>query len=55
LHLDYQKAPTRKGGAFAAFMRQPTSPYGVAGQIRQIIESDSWRLRYPVGHTRVLK
>jgi NAD(P)-dependent dehydrogenase (short-subunit alcohol dehydrogenase family) len=45
----------RLAALFAAFMKQPTSPYVVAGQIRQIIESDSWRLRYPVGHTRVLK
>jgi NAD(P)-dependent dehydrogenase (short-subunit alcohol dehydrogenase family) len=34
---------------FAASMKQPTSPYVVGEQIRQIIEGDSWQLRYPVG------
>jgi NAD(P)-dependent dehydrogenase (short-subunit alcohol dehydrogenase family) len=28
---------------------EPTSPYVVGEQIRQIIEGDSWQLRYPVG------
>jgi hypothetical protein len=34
---------------FAAFMKEPTSPYAVSEQIRQIVESDSWQLRYPIG------
>jgi NAD(P)-dependent dehydrogenase (short-subunit alcohol dehydrogenase family) len=39
----------RLAALFAAFMKQPTSPYVVGEQIRQIVESDSWQLRYPVG------
>ncbi len=39
----------RLAALFAASMKQPTSPYVVADQIRQIVEGDSWRLRYPVG------
>lgn len=39
----------RLGALFAAAMKQPTSPYEVGEQIRRIIESDSWQLRYPVG------
>jgi NAD(P)-dependent dehydrogenase (short-subunit alcohol dehydrogenase family) len=39
----------RLAALFAAFMKQPTSPYIVGEQIRQIVESDSWLLRYPVG------
>jgi len=34
---------------FAASLTKPTSPYVVGEQIRKIIESDSWQLRYPVG------
>jgi hypothetical protein len=26
-----------------------TSPYVVSEQIRQIVESDNWQLRYPIG------
>jgi NAD(P)-dependent dehydrogenase (short-subunit alcohol dehydrogenase family) len=39
----------RLAALFAASMKQPTSPYVVGEQIRQIVESDSWQLRYPVG------
>ena len=34
---------------FAASLTKPTSPYIVGEQIRQIVESGSWQLRYPVG------
>jgi hypothetical protein len=34
---------------FAASLAKPTSPYVVGEQIRQIVDDDSWRLRYPVG------
>lgn len=34
---------------FTALMTPPTSPYVVGEQIRDIVESDSWRLRYPTG------
>jgi len=34
---------------FKASLIKPTSPYVVGEQIRQIIEGDSWQLRYPVG------
>jgi len=42
---------------FAAFLKDPTSPYVVGEQIRQIIEGNSGQLRYPAGpHApRVLK
>jgi hypothetical protein len=30
-------------------VKQPTPPQVVAEQIRQIIEGESWQLRYPVG------
>ena len=39
----------RLAALFAAFMQQPVSPYVVGEQIRQIVEGDSWQLRYPVG------
>jgi hypothetical protein len=39
----------RLAALFAAFMKQPTSPYVVGEQIRSIIENDSWQLRYPIG------
>ena len=39
----------RLASLFAAFLKQPTSPFVVGDQIRQIIESGSWRLRYPAG------
>jgi NAD(P)-dependent dehydrogenase (short-subunit alcohol dehydrogenase family) len=45
----------RLAALFAALMKQPTSAYVVGDQIRQIIESGSWRLRYQVGHTRILQ
>ena len=34
---------------FNASLAKPTSPYVVGEQIRQIVESDSWQLRYPIG------
>jgi NAD(P)-dependent dehydrogenase (short-subunit alcohol dehydrogenase family) len=34
---------------FAASLTNPTSPYVVGEQIRQIVDGDSWQLRYPVG------
>ena len=34
---------------FTASLTKPTSPYVVGEQIRQIVEGDSWQLRYPVG------
>src|SRR5882724_1831699 len=39
----------RQRALFAASLAQPTSPYVVGEQIRQIVDSDSWQLRYPVG------
>jgi NAD(P)-dependent dehydrogenase (short-subunit alcohol dehydrogenase family) len=41
----------RMAALFAACVKQqPTSPYAVAERIRQIIEGESWQLRYPVGN-----
>lgn len=34
---------------FAASLAKPVSPYIVGEQIREIVEGDSWQLRYPVG------
>ena len=34
---------------FNASLANPTSPYVVSEQIREIVESDSWQLRYPIG------
>ena len=34
---------------FAAMSKDPTPPEVVAEQVHQIIEGDSWQLRYPVG------
>jgi NAD(P)-dependent dehydrogenase (short-subunit alcohol dehydrogenase family) len=34
---------------FAASLKQPVPPAVVGEQIRRIIESESWQLRYPVG------
>jgi NAD(P)-dependent dehydrogenase (short-subunit alcohol dehydrogenase family) len=34
---------------FAALTKQPTSPSVVGQQIRQIVEGDSWQLRYVIG------
>ncbi len=39
----------RLAALFAAFLKHPTSPYVVGEQIRQIVEGNSWQLRYPVG------
>jgi NAD(P)-dependent dehydrogenase (short-subunit alcohol dehydrogenase family) len=39
----------RLAAMFAAFLKTPTSPYVVAEQIREIVEGNSWQLRYPVG------
>ena len=39
----------RQRALFAASLTKPTSPYVVGEQIRQIVEGDSWQLRYPVG------
>jgi NAD(P)-dependent dehydrogenase (short-subunit alcohol dehydrogenase family) len=39
----------RLSALFAASLTKPTSPYVVGEQIRQIVEGDSWQLRYPVG------
>ena len=38
---------------FAASLAQPVSPAVVGEQIRQIVESESWQLRYPVGSDAV--
>lgn len=34
---------------FNASLAKPTSPYVVGEKIREIVESDSWQLRYPIG------
>ena len=34
---------------FAASLRNPVSPFVVGEAVRQIVESGSWQLRYPVG------
>jgi NAD(P)-dependent dehydrogenase (short-subunit alcohol dehydrogenase family) len=39
----------RQRALFAASLAQPTSPYVVGEKICQIVDSDSWQLRYPVG------
>lgn len=39
----------RLAALFAAMTKEPTPPEAVAEQVRQIIEGDSWQLRYPVG------
>jgi NAD(P)-dependent dehydrogenase (short-subunit alcohol dehydrogenase family) len=39
----------RLAALFGAMAKQPTPPEVVAEQVRQIIEGDSWQLRYPVG------
>jgi NAD(P)-dependent dehydrogenase (short-subunit alcohol dehydrogenase family) len=39
----------RQRALFAASLAQPTSPYVVGEKIGQIVDSDSWQLRYPVG------
>jgi len=39
----------RQTALFTASLATPTSPYVVGEQIRQIVDGDSWQLRYPVG------
>jgi NAD(P)-dependent dehydrogenase (short-subunit alcohol dehydrogenase family) len=39
----------RQRALFAQSLTQPTSPYVVGEKIREIVDSDSWQLRYPVG------
>jgi NAD(P)-dependent dehydrogenase (short-subunit alcohol dehydrogenase family) len=39
----------RQRALFAASLTKPTSPYVVGEQIREIVDGDSWQLRYPVG------
>jgi NAD(P)-dependent dehydrogenase (short-subunit alcohol dehydrogenase family) len=39
----------RLAALFAAFMKRPTSPYVVGDLIRQIVDGDSWQLRYRAG------
>jgi NAD(P)-dependent dehydrogenase (short-subunit alcohol dehydrogenase family) len=39
----------RMRAMFAASLARPTSPFVVGEQIREIVEGDSWQLRYPVG------
>jgi NAD(P)-dependent dehydrogenase (short-subunit alcohol dehydrogenase family) len=39
----------RQRALFAASLAQPTSPYVVGEKICQIVDSDSWQLRHPVG------
>lgn len=39
----------RMAGLFAAALKHPTSPELVARKIREIVDSDSWQLRHPVG------
>jgi hypothetical protein len=39
----------RLAGLFSASLKTPTSPTLVADKILEIAESDSWKLRHPVG------
>ena len=39
----------RQRTLFAQSLTKPTSPYVVGDKIREIVDSDSWQLRYPVG------
>jgi NAD(P)-dependent dehydrogenase (short-subunit alcohol dehydrogenase family) len=39
----------RQRAVFTASLNKPTSPYVVGELIRQIVDGDSWQLRYPVG------
>jgi len=39
----------RQRALFAASLTKPTSPYVVGEKIREIVDGDSWQLRYPVG------
>ena len=40
---------SRVAARFRAALASPVSPYVVGEQIREIVNGDSWRLRYPVG------
>jgi hypothetical protein len=42
-------APTICFSLFAKSLTNPTSPYVVGDKIREIVDGDSWQLRYPVG------
>ena len=39
----------RQRALFAQSLTNPTSPYNVGEKIREIVDGDSWQLRYPVG------
>jgi NAD(P)-dependent dehydrogenase (short-subunit alcohol dehydrogenase family) len=39
----------RQRALFAQSLTKPTSPYVVGDKIREIVDGDSWQLRYPVG------
>jgi NAD(P)-dependent dehydrogenase (short-subunit alcohol dehydrogenase family) len=39
----------RQRALFAKSLTNPTSPYVVGEKIREIVDGDSWQLRYPVG------
>jgi NAD(P)-dependent dehydrogenase (short-subunit alcohol dehydrogenase family) len=39
----------RLAAVFTASLAKPTSPFVVGEQIRQVVDGDSWQLRYPVG------
>jgi NAD(P)-dependent dehydrogenase (short-subunit alcohol dehydrogenase family) len=39
----------RQKALFAKSLTNPTSPYVVGEKIREIVQGDSWQLRYPVG------
>lgn len=39
----------RQRALFAASLTKPTSPYVVGEKIHEIVDGDSWQLRYPVG------
>jgi NAD(P)-dependent dehydrogenase (short-subunit alcohol dehydrogenase family) len=39
----------RQRAMFAKSLTDPTSPYVVGDKIREIVDGDSWQLRYPVG------
>ena len=44
---------SRVAARFRAALASPVSPYVVGEQIREIVNGDSWRLRYPVGRDAV--
>ena len=41
--------PGAERALFAQSLTKPTSPYIVGEKIREIVDGDSWQLRYPVG------